>query len=62
MKVDDGLTRPASGKLQLGVGTDAIVYTVDSATGAITADASLEPHTELPDRVAFNQLMDEFGR
>ena len=49
-------------ELQLGVGANAIVYSADQATGTLTANPDLERVTELPDRGAFNELVDTFGR
>jgi hypothetical protein len=49
-------------ELQLGTGSDARVYRVDPATGALTLDASLTPLTVIPSRAAYNTLFDTFGR
>ncbi len=47
-------------EIQVGTGTDAIVYRVDQAAGTLTAQ-SLTPLTDIPSRVAYNTLFDTFG-
>ena len=49
-------------ELQLGIGSDAIVYAVDRATGALLDDAGLEPLVDLPDRASQAALFETFGR
>ena len=49
-------------ELQLGIGADAVVLTVDATSGALEPDPSRSPLTELPDRAAFNELFDTFAR
>jgi hypothetical protein len=49
-------------QIQLGLGDGARVYSVDQVTGQLTEDDSLEPIAAAPDRAAFNELFDTFGR
>jgi hypothetical protein len=49
-------------EIQLGLGPDAVVYTVNHETGALTLDASLAPLEQAPDRGSHNALVDTFGR
>jgi hypothetical protein len=49
-------------EIQLGTGSDAIVYTVDQTSGLLTPAVDLDPITAIPLRGDFNSLFDTFGR
>jgi hypothetical protein len=49
-------------EIQLGLGPDAPVYTVNQETGALSRASSLEPVQSAPDRAGHNALVDAFGR
>ena len=51
-------------EIQLGLGSDAVVYSVNQATGALTERPDLAPllDSDIPKRADFNHLFDTFGR
>lgn len=49
-------------EIQLGIGENAVVYTVDQQSGYLTLDNTLAPLTSIPSREAFNTLFDTFAR
>jgi len=48
-------------EIQLGLGTEALVYDVDQVTGALTASEA-EPLLQAPDRAAYNNLFETFAK
>jgi len=49
-------------ELQLGTGSDARVYRLDSKTGKATLDPTLKPFTNIPKRSTYNKLFDTFAK
>lgn len=48
-------------ELQMGVGADARVYRLDDVAGTATADESLEPVQEIPNRAQYEALVASYG-